>query len=694
MRISLLILSLSFIFNNATCQSYVTFEEDFDDNKNEWSESDVDKRYSEVKNGKFIIEQKESGSSGFWKEVTTNPHYNYSIEADFKQVSGVDNNGYGLLWGRYDWDDYYAFVVSSNGFAKIYGKVDAEKVSIKDWTEFSAVKPMGETNNLKIVQKDKQVKFYVNGELFHTNEYIATVGELTGFKLDNNMRVEVDYIDITHYKQPINLISDPENGYELENLGHNVNTAIEEKSPFITADGKTLYFNRKDDPQNYAPSYTDIWFSKLDTNTNEWGPAKHMGKPLNNTGHNFIISVTPDNNKALLGNTYKSDGSKGSAGVSLSYKKNGNWGVPQTQIVHDFKNNDKYVNYFLTSDGTKLLMSIDDGETHGNKDLFVSFLQGDSTWTKPLNMGNVLNSFMTDFSPFLASDNKTLFFSSYGHPGYGSSDIFMSTRKDDTWTNWTTPQNLGPEINTDDWDAYFALPAKGDYAYLVSQKNSLGDGDIFRIKVPESIKPEPVLIVKGMVVDKKTHQPIDGYVEYENLSTGVREGIAHSNEWDGYSIVLPAGSNYGFRAEAKGYIPVSENIDLSNLTAFSDTVINLFVVPVEKGQKIALNNIFFDVGKSTLRDESELELRRMIDILMTHNEYKFEIGGHTDNSGEDKDNKNLSIYRAQTVYKFLIKHGIPESRLSYKGYGSKYPIDSNDSEIGRQNNRRVEITIL
>ena len=82
-----------------------------------------------------------------------------------------------------------------------------------------------------------------------------------------------------------------------------------------------------------------------------------------------------------------------------------------------------------------------------------------------MNLGSQVNSFMTDFSPFLAPDGKTLFFSSYGHTGYGSSDIFMCTRKDDSWTNWTKPKNLGPEINTDDWDAYFVLPAQGDLAY-------------------------------------------------------------------------------------------------------------------------------------------------------------------------------------------------------------------------------------
>ena len=693
LKIRALLFVFLFTAVGAYSQKFEEFLDGFESNENGWLEKDDKKQLSKIEDGHFLIKQKIEGACGFGTKIKVNPQYNYEIETSIREVEGTDNNGYGIMFGQFDWEDYFTFVISSNGYAKIYGKVDNEKVVVKDWEKFASIKPMPQSNILRIKQKDDVVRFYINGDLFHSNEKLELVGHKTGFKVDDEMTVEADYIKINRYTEPLNLIENPINGNKLENLGPNINSADEDKSPLITADGKHLYFNRKNDPENIAEDYTDIWVSELDTVNNLWQKAKHLPPPLNNDGYNFVISITPDNNKVLVGNTYKSDGSKGTSGVSISYKKDGRWSLPKEQEVRGFINDDKYVNYFLTNDGTKLLSSIDDGETHGNKDIFISFLNGDSTWTKPMNLGPQVNSYMTDFSPFLAADGKTLFFSSYGHTGYGSSDIFMCTRKDDSWTNWTKPKNLGPEINTDEWDAYFVLASDGDYAYLVSSKEGFGETDIFRIKAPESIKPDPVLIVHGKVIDKKANEPINAYIEYENLKTGERVGIAHSDGWDGFKIVLPAGSNYGFRAEVDGYIPISQNIDLSNLSAFSDTIINLFLVPVEKGQTIALNNIFFDEGKSDLRDESELELRRMIDILMTHNTYKFEIGGHTDNSAADAENKNLSAYRAKTVYTFLIKHGIPENRISFKGYGSKYPIDSNETPIGRQNNRRVEITI-
>lgn len=692
MRLFPLLFLLVLYSNRLHCQGYVKLKEPFDNNDNEWPTYRSTEQYAAVENGRYVIEQKVEGVSGFWREIPVNPRYNYAIKATFRQLSGIENAGHGLLFGWYDWNDYYAFTVSSNGYARIYGQRDGRPIQLKRWTPFDAVRPQGETNVLEIKQKDEVVRFYINRKLFFTCSKIAIVGNGTGCKLDGKMRVMVDDLNIACYRKKIRLAEHTTAAYQKENLGAAINSALEEKAPFITADGRYLYYNIKDHPQNIAKGYTDIWYSERDEEGN-WLPAKHLPSLFNNNGNNFIISITPDGNKALLGNTYRADGTAGVGGVSMSLKKDGRWQLPQTQKIHHFRNEDRYVSYFMTADGTKLLLSIDDGNSYGNKDLYVSFLREDGVWSTPMNLGPMVNSYMTDFSPFLAPDGKTLYFSSYGHPGYGHSDIFMCKRKDESWTNWTAPQNLGPFVNTPSWDAYFTLSARGDDAYLVSSHSGYGKGDIFRVRLDTSVQPEAVLIVRGKVVNKKTNQPIDSArVEYENLTTLQREGVAQASGWDGYQLALPAGVNYGFRAEAKGFLPVSEHIDLSRLEAFSDTTINLFLVPVEKGQTLQLNNIFFDEGKSILRSESELELRRMIDALITHNNFTFEVGGHSDIHSADGA-ENLSENRARTVYQFLVQHGIPAERLSYKGYGATQPISKEDTPIGRQRNRRVEITI-
>ena len=136
-----------------------------------------------------------------------------------------------------------------------------------------------------------------------------------------------------------------------------------------------------------------------------------------------------------------------------------------------------------------------------NYDLYVSFLNPDSTWTKPISVGETINTLFSEGSPFIAADNRTLYFSSKGHLGYGDADIFMSQRLDETWTNWSEPINLGSEINTPKWDSYFSVVASGEYAYTCSYDN-LNKEDIFRIKLPANAKPQSVVVLKGIIAGK------------------------------------------------------------------------------------------------------------------------------------------------------------------------------------------------
>src|SRR5690606_6072634 len=138
------------------------------------------------------------------------------------------------------------------------------------------------------------------------------------------------------------------------------------------------------------------------------------------------------------------------------------------------------------------------------RDIYVSFKKKNNKWTKPVNLGPKLNSPGDEYTPFLAADGRTLYFATNGRPGYGGVDIFMSKRRSNSWTDWTEPINMGPEINTPLFDAYYTLPASGKYAYMVSYINGFGDADIVRIKVPEVMKPEPVVMIQGKTRDIKT----------------------------------------------------------------------------------------------------------------------------------------------------------------------------------------------
>ena len=432
---------------------------------------------------------------------------------------------------------------------------------------------------------------------------------------------------------------------------------------------------------------------------NKWSLAENFGTPLNNTRHNFVESVTPDGNELLLGNHYfkiKTAAEQGTYdGVSVSFRKTNGWTYPKNIEIRNFKNYDQYVNYYLTNDGKAMLMGIEMDDTYGVADIYVSFYENDSTWSAPKNLGSVINSAGSEGTPFLAADGVTLYYCSDGFADYGSSDIYMSRRLDDTWQHWSEPLNIGPPINTPEWDAYYTLPASGDYAYYVSQNNSLGSEDIFRIKLPAIVKPQPVVLVMGRVFNANTNQPLEAKINYQFLPNGESAGTARSEPDSGrYKIVLPAGKVYGWNAVTEGYYSISENFNTDSLHDYTEIKKDIRMLPVEKGQVIRLNNIFFDFAKADLKPSSFPELDRLVTFLSQQLTVNISIDGHTDDSGSDADNQSLSTSRAASVRSYLVAKGISEQRIESHGYGESRPIALNDNEEHRQLNRRVEFRIL
>jgi outer membrane protein OmpA-like peptidoglycan-associated protein len=481
---------------------------------------------------------------------------------------------------------------------------------------------------------------------------------------------------------------------EPENLGTNVNSEFDELSPKISPDGKTLFITRYPSDNN---GKNNIWVSYLING--EWSIAKNIGTPLNIKGYSTSVqSITPDGNTVLLSNLYKYfDGSVSGGGCSVSQRQRGGWSFPKGQVIDKFENRNQYVNYYLSNSGQYLLMAIEMKKGLGEKDIWVSFRdpKDPNGWTKPLNLGNVVNTKGDEFGPFLAADDKTMYFVSDGHPGYGNADIWMTKRLDDTWTNWSKPVNLGEKINTPEFDAYFSIDAAGEYAYFSSSKSGYGKSDAFRIKMPQEAKPDPVVLVYGKVFDKKTGEPIKANIAYELLPSGKDVGSAATNPEDNvYKIVLPFGENYGFMAEADKYYSITENLDLRALKEYKEIEVNLYLAPIEKNEAIRLNNIFFEFSKSELKEESFPELNRLIKLLSDNPPIQIEIAGHTDNVGSDADNLELSKSRAASVVNYLVKGGIKANRLTSQGFGETKPIATNETEEGKQLNRRVEFMVI
>ncbi len=500
-------------------------------------------------------------------------------------------------------------------------------------------------------------------------------------------------------KQEVKLVESAIVNAQPERLSETVNSIYNELKPLVTPDGKTLLFSRQYHPGNTGgeDDPEDIWFSQWDEEKGEWAEAENMGPPLNTRGPNFISSITPDGNTVIitLGNRYTKNG-KMKAGVSVSTRTSEGWTKPVPFEIVNEVNTSKNANYFLANNREVLLMSVQGDPTFGSRDLYVSFLMEDGRWSEPLNLGPDINTAMEESAPFLASDDKTLYFSSDGYTGYGKKDIYVTRRLDDTWTKWSEPENLGPQINSPEDDSFFNIPPTGEYGYF-SRQISATNADIFRFELPKEHQPEPVVTIKGVVYNTKTQRPIQARIFYETLPEGNEIGTIDSDPVTGeYQIILPTGKMYGYLAEAEGFVSINANIDLRDVKVYGELLKNLYLVPIEKGAKITLNNIFFDFDKYDLKEESFPELNRVVELMKENSEIKISVEGHTDNIGTLEYNQRLSEKRAQAVADYLINEGgISKDRIQTKGWGKTRPIATNDDEEeGRALNRRVEFIIL
>lgn len=558
-------------------------------------------------------------------------------------------------------------------------------------------------NPMAIPMKGRMMNFFLEPTAY---KVAAVKLEFDGGALPDYFAIDAVAISDSNYPI-IAFIPTPEllaSGIVTEVLDKNVNSDVNELNPILSPDGKTLYFSRSNHPENKGGTKDkeDIWYSELDAD-GKWQLAKNMNQ-FNNEYPNFIntvSAVTPDGKSVvmILGNKYLSDGKKMQAGVSISSNVGGGWTKPVALNIKNEYNFHEKANYFLANNRKALIMSVQREDSKGDRDLYVSFMQDDSVWTEPLSLGSVLNTAGEESSPFLALDDKTLYFASNGFSGYGGTDIYVSKRLDDTWTNWSEPENLGPDINTPLNEYFFNIPSDSESAYY-SRETSPNNTDIFRIKLPIMRNPDRWATIKGKLIDAKSGLPLGAKIIYERLPDGTDVGINQSDPIKGeYEIKLPIGQLYGIRAEAKDYISESQNIDLRNVA--QDTVINynftlnpISVTPIDAGVVITLNNIFFDFDQVTLKAESFSELNRLVKLMGERATMTVTIEGHADATGTEQYNLDLSKRRASAVQKYIIGKGVDQSRVGIAFFGESKPVESNATKEGRRKNRRVEFRIV
>lgn len=279
-------------------------------------------------------------------------------------------------------------------------------------------------------------------------------------------------------------------------LAPQINSVFAEVRPFITSNGKELFFCRRNHPDNVLKQKDkqDIWMVSLQGD--QWGKPVNIGDKINSKNADAICSISPDGSEIVFIND-KMDQNKP---LSKSVRQGNEWSEPEAMEIKNFYNLTPYIDFYFSYETNVLLMAIEREDSKGEQDLYVSFRKEKNSWSEPQSLGPVINSAKSDFAPFLSSDGKTLYFSSYGHDGFGGCDIFQTTRLDNSWKNWSKPKNLGEGINSPREESYFSV--SGDYKYIYFESYDLNKEvrDIFRADLPAADKPLTIPVLENPVV--------------------------------------------------------------------------------------------------------------------------------------------------------------------------------------------------
>lgn len=488
-----------------------------------------------------------------------------------------------------------------------------------------------------------------------------------------------------------------------------INSSSGENYLYLSPNEQSIFFTRQNHVQNsngiadrgdiWRSDYDSAWRSPVDLSTND----KYLATPLGliADGNYFLYNKVWYDKGLYYGGVFAFNLDKPSKEIEIN--------------IPFFKNNSPLQTGNLSADGRRLLLSMENGSGYGVDDLFVCFLKADGSWSYPKNLGHQINTRFQEITPFLAADNKTLFFASNGRGGEGSFDLFMAVRLDDTWQHWSEPINLGPKVNSQGAETSFVFKQGSEYAYFVSTQNSDGYGDVRRIKikteVEEAVAEGPIteILVADTTFEHSENvaKPVTFIFRNAKTSDPVRCVVTHTiiNEVgsedyrtfpDSAMAQLAVEVNprevWNLRFRSRGFLSEEISFGWEDFPESGGTRV-IELEPLESGNTIMLKSVLFYRGAANFVEGSEHELRLVVEMLKENPEINIFLKGHTDNVGNPIMNVQLSQQRVQAVKDFLIKNDISADRISGKGYGGSEPIVSNESEETRKLNRRVEFEI-
>ena len=690
-KIAYTILLLLYVAISASAQEELPLwfeEQDFEKNINRW----------------YQVE--EYGEKTYHNALYVNPNKDFRLVAEFDSKDRIMDSKWGLSWGRKDAYKYYHFEINNQQEFRIGYQLQGKFNVVEPWMRKKKI-ITEDYNTLEVQKKGATLHFLINDKVVYKMPYRPF--EQTGVALKSSSK-EIAFKRFAIYQDmgAINLVEggDAVAGTKPKNLGQEVNSTYVDKSPTISPDGKTLYFVRENAKDGFGGQ--DIYFTTR-SEDGVWSKSKNIGRPLNNEGNNFVNAVMPDNNTLMTINSYGRTSMDEI--LAFTYRTKDGWSTPSRKSINRLQHLGRWVSFDLAADGKTIVFSTKRPDTYGGRDLYVSFLQPNGSFTMPRNLGKTINTSGNEHCPFLAADGKTLYFDTDGHPGYGGRDIFMAKRLDDSWTNWEVPKNLGPTINTKGSDEGLVIPASGEFAYFVSDKDSYGGYDIYSLEMPEALRPEPTALVTGYVISCFDQKGIPTTVKVYKEGTLVEEAYARTNPVNGeFKLALAGGFKYKIVATYNAELEESSQdtivVDLTSLKKYEEQELDPICfepkkksgapvkVPIRAQHIPSFKSVYFDNDKYILTKKTRARLDKMVDTLTAYPDIALELLGHTDSNGSDSYNWTLAVRRSSAVRKYLEAKGIEPTRFAFKGLGETQPVETNATDTGRAVNRRVEFRVI
>lgn len=571
---------------------------------------------------------------------------------------------------------------------------------------------------IEVCPKYHSNPYYFLGFIYYEeekwDESIKYLKEFLNFKSDNDKAFDKDYdAYLSQAKQMLKYAK-----LYGEILNHpvpfdphpveGISTERAEYLGMISADDEMMLFSRrmpyvnKDQVAESDKEIELFSYSKRDKSTGKFNKGSRMPYPFNKGTNEGGATMSIDGKHLYFTTGVNEGGDQINIDIYHSDFVDGEWTNPEkVPGINDPVYWDSQPT--LASDGVTLYFASDRPGGFGGTDIYKTVKDKKTgTWSKPENLGRMINTPYAERTPFMHSDYETMYFASDGHPGVGGLDIFYS-RMDSTG-KWTEPKNIGVPINTKGDDFGLFVSTDGHLGYFASNEpsrtlgRSVGKDDIFYFELYKEARPQDVAFLKGKVEDKALGEVKNFTVEVTDAVTKkVTKALVDSATGD-FAVVIntKVKNDQIVTVKKDGYAFSSQLVSKDSLNSPKPKKIPSIVVDtIAVGKTYALNDIYYKTNSAVLDPRSRIVIEEFVKFLKDNPGIKIEIHGHTDNVGKPEANLALSTDRAFTVRDILLEKGIDEKRLlNFKGYGSGKPIADNATEEGRAKNRRTEFVIV